>query len=87
MRVLSDLAPTVPFMLTDTALLMLTMERRYYAHAGGKEQAIADELGLTTTRYYQLLSQLINRPEALAADPATVNRLRRLRARRRVRAA
>ncbi len=69
--------------LTDTDLLMLAMERRVYAHAGGKDQAIADELGLTATRYYQLLSQLINRPEALAADSVTVNRLRRLRARRR----
>ncbi len=73
--------------LTDTDLAMLAMERRYYARLGGKEQAIADELGLTATRYYQLLSQLINRPDALAADPVTVNRLRRLRACRRARAA
>lgn len=69
--------------LTDTDLLMLAMERRFYARPGGKEQAVADELGLTATRYYQILSHLINRPEALAADPVTVNRLRRLRARRR----
>ncbi len=73
--------------LTAADLAMLAMERRFYAHPGGKEQAIADELGLTATRYYQLLSQLINRTEALAADPVTVNRLRRLRARRRARAA
>jgi hypothetical protein len=69
--------------LTDADLAMLTMERRFYTRPGGKEQAIADELGLTSTRYYQLLSGLINRPKALAADPVTVNRLRRLRARRR----
>jgi hypothetical protein len=31
------------------------------------------------TRYYQLLNALIDRPEALAADPVTVGRLRRLR--------
>ncbi len=69
--------------LTATDLAMLAMERRFYARPGGKEQAVADDLGLTATRYYQLLSHLINRPEALAADPMTVNRLRRLRARRR----
>ena len=78
---------TVDRGLSEADLLMLAIERRFYARPGGKEQAIADELGLTATRYYQLLSQLINRPEALAADPMTVNRLRRLRARRRVRAA
>jgi len=74
---------TANSVLTDTDLLMLALERRYYTRPGGKEQAIADELDLTATRYYQLLSQLINQPAALAADPVTVNRLRRLRARRR----
>jgi len=78
---------TANSVLSDTDLAMLAIERRFYAHAGGKEQAIADELGLTATRYYQLLNRLLDKPEALATDPVTVNRLRRLRARRRVRAA
>jgi hypothetical protein len=33
-------------------------------------------------RYYQVLNALIDRPEALAADPLLVRRLRRLRASR-----
>lgn len=73
---------TANSVLSDTDLLMLALERRFYAHAGGKEQAVADELGLTATRYYQLLNRLLDKPEALAADPVTVNRLRRLRASR-----
>ncbi len=71
--------------VTPVGLAMLAMERRFYARPGGKEQAIADEFGITATEYYRRLNQLINRPAALSADPLTVNRLRRLRASRGVR--
>ena len=37
---------------------------------------------MTATRYYQLLNELIDRPEALVFDPALVTRLRRQRAKR-----
>jgi Protein of unknown function (DUF3263) len=37
---------------------------------------------MPATRYYQLLNELIDRPEALAFDPALVMRLRRQRGRR-----
>jgi hypothetical protein len=37
---------------------------------------------LTATRYYQILNALIDTPEALAADPMLVKRLRRLRSAR-----
>jgi Protein of unknown function (DUF3263) len=47
-----------------------------------KEQAIAEVLDMPATRYYQLLNELIDRPEALASDPALVKRLRAQRARR-----
>lgn len=46
---------------------------------GAKEQAIRDRLDMGATRYYQLLNTLIDRPAALAHDPVTVGRLRRLR--------
>ena len=39
-------------------------------------------LGLPATRYYQLLNELIDKPEALAVDPVLVKRLRAQRARR-----
>ena len=37
---------------------------------------------MSATRYYQVLNALVDRPEALAADPMLVKRLRRLRATR-----
>ena len=37
---------------------------------------------MSATRYYQVLNALIDRPEALEADPLLVRRLRRLRAAR-----
>jgi hypothetical protein len=39
-------------------------------------------LGITATRYYQLLNELIDNPEALKSDPILVKRLRAQRARR-----
>ncbi len=56
---------------------------RTWKRPGAKEQAIRDQLGLTPTRYMQLLNRLIDQPGALAYDPVTVNRLRRLREQRR----
>jgi hypothetical protein len=47
-----------------------------------QEEEIRDVLGMTATRYYQMLNELIDRPEALVFDPALVTRLRRQRARR-----
>ena len=43
---------------------------------------------MSATRYYQVLNALVDKPEALAADPMLVKRLRRLRtSRQRTRAA
>ena len=61
---------------------VLAFERQWWRYAGAKEQAIRDLFGLSATRYYQLLNALIDRPEALAADPMLVKRLRRLRSTR-----
>lgn len=36
-------------------------------------------MGLTVTRYYQLVNQLADNPAALAAEPVTVKRLQRIR--------
>src|ERR1700749_3654596 len=60
----------------------LVFERNWWGGAGAKEQEIRDVLGMTATSYYQLLNELIDRPEALVFDPALVTRLRRQRARR-----
>lgn len=48
-----------------------------------KEQAIRATFNLSGPQYYQILNSLIDRPEALKADPLLVKRLARLRAQRR----
>jgi hypothetical protein len=68
--------------LNDRDRAILDFERQWWKHAGAKEQAIRDRLGLPATRYYQLLNALIDRPGALAHDPMLVKRLRRVRAAR-----
>lgn len=62
---------------------ILAFERQWWKFEGSKEQAIREEFGFSPTRYYQLLNGLVDRPEALAFDPLTVKRIRRLRANRR----
>lgn len=59
---------------------MLAFEQgRWWKYAGAKESAILVEFGVSATLYYRRLNSLIDRPEALAHDPLTVRRLRRLR--------
>jgi hypothetical protein len=58
---------------------MLTFERQWWRQAGAKETAIRDRFGVTPTRYYQVLNALVDRPDALVADPVLVGRLRRVR--------
>lgn len=62
---------------------VLALERRGFPGPGAKERAIREELGLSPVRYYQLLNALLDDERALAADPVTVNRLRRVRDSRR----
>src|SRR5215471_3101172 len=68
--------------LSERETRVLAFERHWWRQPGAKEQAISDQLGLSATRYYQMLNELIDRPEAMAADPVLVKRLRRQRARR-----
>ncbi|QKW08283.1 DUF3263 domain-containing protein [Streptomyces sp. NA04227] len=62
---------------------VLALERRNWPAPGAKERAIREELGLAPVRYYQLLNALLDDTLALAHDPVTVNRLRRVRENRR----
>lgn len=68
--------------LSDREREILTFERQWWKYAGAKEKAIRELFDVSATRYYQLLNALIDRPEALEADPMLVNRLRRIRATR-----
>lgn len=58
---------------------ILDFERSWWRFGGAKEEAIREQFDLTATRYYQLLNRLIDRQDALEADPVLVRRLRRLR--------
>ncbi|MFJ2771784.1 DUF3263 domain-containing protein [Streptomyces sp. NPDC087300] len=62
---------------------VLALERRSWSGPGAKERAIREELGMVPVRYYQLLNALLDDARALAHDPITVNRLRRVRESRR----
>jgi len=69
--------------LTDQERAILDFERSWWTADGVKEALIEDRLGLTSSRYYRQLNELLDRPEALEHDPLVVRRLRRLRERRR----
>lgn len=58
---------------------ILALERQWWKYAGAKDQAIRDQLGMTSVAYYQTLNRLIDTQEALAHDPMLVKRLRRQR--------
>ncbi|MBA2947217.1 DUF3263 domain-containing protein [Streptomyces himalayensis] len=69
--------------LTERQRAVLALERRSWPTPGAKERAIREQLGMVPVRYYQLLNALLDDPRALAHDPVTVNRLRRIRESRR----
>jgi hypothetical protein len=71
-----------PGLLSRREREILAFERQWWRYAGAKEQAIRDLFDMSATRYYQVLNALIDRPEALVADPMLVKRLRRLRTER-----
>ncbi|HVK24109.1 MAG TPA: DUF3263 domain-containing protein [Actinokineospora sp.] len=65
--------------LSDRDHAMLAFEKQWWKAAGSKEQAIREIFDLSSTRYYQILNELIEKPEALAVEPMLVKRLRRMR--------
>jgi len=85
---LSGGQPVVSGELSERDREILAFERQWWKYAGAKEQSIRERFDMSATRYYQVLNALLDRPEALAADPMLVKRLRRLRtARQRARSA
>lgn len=61
---------------------IMAIERQFWRTPGAKDDAIR-AMGLSVTRFYQLLNRLLDDPAALAADPVTVYRLDRIRRGRR----
>ena len=66
--------------LTELEMRILAFERSWWRSPGAKDREILEALGMTPTRYYQLLNELIDQPAAAQFDPALVARLRRRRA-------
>jgi hypothetical protein len=76
----ADAAPVPdPFHLSERDLHILDFERRWWRHAGAKEEAIRTEFDLSAARYYQLLNAVIDLPGAARTDPMLVKRLQRAR--------
>ncbi|MDI3409117.1 DUF3263 domain-containing protein [Streptomyces cavernicola] len=71
--------------LSERDRAVLALERKGWASRGVKERAIREQLGISPARYYQVLNALLDDPLALAHDPVTINRLRRIRESRRAR--
>ena len=69
--------------LTDRDRAILDFERSWWTQPGPKDTAIRERFELSGTRYYQLLTELIDDEGALAYDPLLIRRLRRVRERRR----
>jgi hypothetical protein len=65
--------------ISELELRILDFEASWWRYAGAKEAAIKELFELSAARYYQLLNDLIDRDDALAASPMLVKRLRRLR--------
>ena len=71
--------PATHVALSELELRILDFEASWWRYAGAKEAAIKELFELSAARYYQLLNDLIDRDDALAASPMLVKRLRRLR--------
>ena len=74
-----------PAALSERDRAVLAVEARGWPGPGAKERAVREQLGISPTRYYQLLNALLDDPRAAEHDPVTVNRLRRVRQARRER--
>lgn len=67
---------------------IIDIERSRWKYQAAKDQHVREVLGVSATRYYQLLDAMLDDPEAERRWPVEVRRLRRVReARRAVRSA
>lgn len=69
--------------LTERDRAIIEFEQSWWSEDASKESIIRERFELSTTRYYELLGDLIDSDEAYAHDPLVIRRLRRLRDRRR----
>ena len=65
--------------LSDLEVRILDFERQWWRYAGAKDAGIKEQFNISSREYYELLNNLIDREDALAASPLLIKRLRRLR--------
>ena len=65
--------------MTEEERRMLDLAGQRWNYPGSLEQKVRDEFGISLTRFWQIINQLVDTEKALAYAPITVNRLRRLR--------
>lgn len=68
-------------MLAERDRAVLEFEASWWTYPEPKDRAIREYLGMSATRYYQVLRRLLDDPAAESIDPLTVRRLRRVRER------
>ena len=69
-------------MLTVRDHTALRLAAARFKYEGARASAIHEQLSMTPTRFAQYVGALLDRPDALAAYPSEVRRLRRLREQR-----
>ena len=62
---------------------ILDFERSWWTSTSPKDVQIRERFELSTTRYHQVLNEMLDTEEAMAYDPLVVRRLHRQRDRRR----
>ena len=65
--------------LSDRDRAMLDLAGQRWNYAGSLEQRVRDDLGISLTRFWQLVNQLLDERAAVEYAPQLVYRLRRLR--------
>lgn len=68
--------------LTDLEQQLLAFEGLWWRQHGAKEAVVRERFGWLPTEHYRRLNLLLDEPAALAIQPSTVLRLRRLREQR-----
>lgn len=70
-------------MVNERDRAVLEFEGSWWLYPGPKDRAVRDYLGISATRYYQILRRLIDDDEAKAMSPLVIRRLRTVRDKRR----
>ena len=66
-------------MLSERDEAVLDFEGSWWLYPEPKDLAVREYLGMSATRYYQVLRRLVDDDEALSYAPLVVRRLRKMR--------